>query len=435
MAEDVATNLAEVQADYVSLWSAERRAHTDIRELFVHSDAVTRPARVAVQVGEETDEVLVYEAPSNAQVPALADLLEYIEQERLGAGTTVTKYFTVNRRNVALIQPETTLERRGRTGGRGARGPAGKAQVTVREGDTYLRTREGPRGRRGPRALHVESAEIQPRRGRRGAQGDPGERGERGETGDVGARGAPGERGERGEKGDVGERGLPGERGERGEVGPAGERGLPGAQGLPGPIGERGPEGGVGAEGPRGDLGPEGPRGLQGIQGAPGERGARGEKGDVGERGLPGERGERGEVGPAGERGDRGERGARGLAGTLLLQEGDTILQRTVKNTTKRSYTSLNEQQVTLQTRAVTNKRQRTEQLHVHEDRNTFKSTRHEHTHRHTVEAPIFHTSLRSQPRVSVRRSTIVEVYAPVVFQRIRKESRVTRPIFVFANW
>ena len=84
----------------------------------------------------------------------------------------------------------------------------------------------------------------------------------------------------------------------------------------------------------------------------------------------------------------------------------------------------------------MTNKRKRTDQLHVYEGpRATYKSSRHEHTHRYAVEAPIFHTSLRSQPRVSVRRSTIVEVYAPVLFQRIRNESRVTRPIFVFANW
>jgi hypothetical protein len=95
----------------------------------------------------------------------------------------------------------------------------------------------------------------------------------------------------------------------------------------------------------------------------------------------------------------------------------------------------VNEQNVTLQTRAVTNTRRRTEQLHVHEGpRATFKSMRHEHTHRHTVEAPVFFTALRSQPRVSVRRSVHLEVYAPVLFQRIRKESRVTRPIFVFAN-
>ena len=95
-------------------------------------------------------------------------------------------------------------------------------------------------------------------------------------------------------------------------------------------------------------------------------------------------------------------------------------MQRTVKNTTKRSYTSMNEQSVVLQTRAVTNKRHRTDQLHVHEaPRATFKSARHEHRHRHTVEAPVFFTALRSQPRVSVRRSVHIDVYAPVIFQRI----------------
>jgi hypothetical protein len=125
--EDVATNLAEAAADRVTLWSAERLEHTDIRELFVASEAVTRPARVAVQVGEETDELLVYDQPTNDQVPALADVLEYIEQERLGAGTTVNKHYTINRRNVVLLQPlETTTARRGRTGGRGARGAPGK---------------------------------------------------------------------------------------------------------------------------------------------------------------------------------------------------------------------------------------------------------------------------------------------------------------------
>jgi hypothetical protein len=170
--EDVATNLAEVAADRVTLWSAERLEHTDIRELFVGSERVTRPARILQQVGEETDEILVYEAPTNDQVPALADLVAYIEQERLGAGTTVNKYYTVNRTNTALLQPlETTTARRGRQGTRGARGPAGKGQLTVQEGDPLVRPRAGPRGRRGPRALPVESTEIQPRRGRRGAQG------------------------------------------------------------------------------------------------------------------------------------------------------------------------------------------------------------------------------------------------------------------------
>jgi hypothetical protein len=176
--EEVHTNLAEVSADFVSLWSAEQQRHTDIRELFVSSEAVTRAERVQVQVGEETDELLVYEAPSNDQVPALADILQFIEQ-RLGAGTVVNKYYTVNRKNISLLQPETITTRRGRTGARGARGAAGKAAVTVQEGDNYLRTRQGPRGRRGARALHVESSEIQPRRGSLGREWPPASRAHR----------------------------------------------------------------------------------------------------------------------------------------------------------------------------------------------------------------------------------------------------------------
>jgi hypothetical protein len=57
--EEPHTNLAEVAADRVKLWSAERLEHRDIRELFVPSEAVTRPARILQQVGEETDQILV----------------------------------------------------------------------------------------------------------------------------------------------------------------------------------------------------------------------------------------------------------------------------------------------------------------------------------------------------------------------------------------
>jgi hypothetical protein len=109
-----------------------------------------------------------------------------------------------------------------------------------------------------------------------------------------------------------------------------------------------------------------------------------------------------------------GGRGARGLAGTLLLAEGDQILQRTVKNTTKRSYNSVSDQSVTLQTCSVVNKRHRKEQLHF-------------------FEGP--HLVNKTQQRISIRRSVHVEVFAPTFFQRVKNVSRVTRPIFVFANW
>jgi hypothetical protein len=59
----------------------------------------------------------MYKQPTNDQVPALADLIAYIELERLGAGSTVNKFCTINRRNTALLQPlETTTVRRGRQG-------------------------------------------------------------------------------------------------------------------------------------------------------------------------------------------------------------------------------------------------------------------------------------------------------------------------------
>jgi hypothetical protein len=405
MAEDVATNLAEVSADFVTLWDPERLAHTDIRELFVNAEAVTRPARILQQVGDEVDQFLIYEQPTNQQVPALADLLEYIEQERLGAGTTVNKYYTVNRKNTSLVQPlETTTARRGRQGKRGPRGAAGKASVVVQEGDTYLRTREGPRGKRGSRALHVESLEIQPRRGRRGEKGDTGDvglQGAKGDAGDVGPQGAKGDAGATGPQGAKGDAGATGPQGLKGDTG---DRGLPGAQGDIGPRGEKGLQGEQGPSGPRGDIGPEGPRGVAGPQG------------------------------DAGPHGKQGERGQRGLAGTLLIQEGDTILQKSTRNSTKRAYTSITEQNVTLQTRSIVNKRQRTDQIHFHEaPHTTFRSTRHEHTHRYAVETPLYHTYLRSQPRVTVRRVVNLDVYAPVLFQRINKVSRVTRPIYIFA--
>jgi hypothetical protein len=64
MAEDVTTNLTEVAADRVTLWSAEWLEHRDIRKLFVGSEEVTRPAHILQQLGEETDELLVYRAPT-----------------------------------------------------------------------------------------------------------------------------------------------------------------------------------------------------------------------------------------------------------------------------------------------------------------------------------------------------------------------------------
>ena len=96
---EAATNLADVACDRLSLWNSEARAHQDVRELFVSNGQITQPTRVQQAVGDEIDEILLYEAPTNEQVPALKDLVEYIQQERLGEGSVVNKYYDIHRTN------------------------------------------------------------------------------------------------------------------------------------------------------------------------------------------------------------------------------------------------------------------------------------------------------------------------------------------------
>ena len=357
---EAATNLADVACDRLSLWNSEARAHQDVRELFVSNGQVTQPTRVQQQVGDETDEILLYEAPTNAQVPALKDLVDYIQQERLGEGSVVNKYYNISRTNTQQIHTEeTVVARRGRDGRRGPRGAAGKAQTVVQEGDVFVRTREGPRGHRG-------------------------------------ARGAPGV-----SVADDAGTAVPGRRGRQGTTGKRGDRG---------------------------------PQGETGVAGPPGRRGPAGERGEKGDQGEQGEKGDAGYAGGKGDKGEQGERGTRGARGDLVHVEGDTILHRTTKNTSTRNTYNTIEQSVTLNTRTVSNTTRKVEQLHFHEGPSTtFKASRHEHAHRHVLEAPVFHTLVRNAPRVSVRRAINLEVFAPVLFQRIRNVSRISRPIFLFA--
>ena len=146
------TNLLDVAADRLSIWNTETSSHEDVREVFVNNSRIKIPTRALQQVGDETDVILVYDEPSNEEVPALSDLIAYIEQEKLGAGTTVNKHYNITRHNIALINDVETIARRGRRGaegGRGARGAAGKAQIVINEGDLNVITHTPPsiRGR------------------------------------------------------------------------------------------------------------------------------------------------------------------------------------------------------------------------------------------------------------------------------------------------
>jgi hypothetical protein len=149
---DATTNLADIVADRVLLWDADKKSHESCRTIFVNNSQIKPVTRIEQIVGDEIDVVLVFDGATNNDVPALSDLVEYIEQERLGTGATVNKHYNINRTNVALIQDTEVIARRGRhgpVGNRGPRGAAGKAQNVTHEGDIYAMTKSAPsiRGR------------------------------------------------------------------------------------------------------------------------------------------------------------------------------------------------------------------------------------------------------------------------------------------------
>ena len=88
------TNRSEINADFVRLWQPAKVNHEDIREIFVDQSAIIEPIPIETSIGDEIETELVYDAPTNEQIPALKGLLDYIAQYPNG---TVNKYFTVHR--------------------------------------------------------------------------------------------------------------------------------------------------------------------------------------------------------------------------------------------------------------------------------------------------------------------------------------------------
>jgi hypothetical protein len=111
------TNLTDVSADRLQIWNVATASHEDVREVFINNSRITEVARVEQRVGDEIDIVLAYDQPNNEQVPALADLVAYIEQERLGTGSVVNKHYNITRNNTALIQDVEVIPRRTRREG------------------------------------------------------------------------------------------------------------------------------------------------------------------------------------------------------------------------------------------------------------------------------------------------------------------------------
>ena len=94
--ESATTNLSEVNADVLRLFNVSSRQHEDIRDIFVHGSSVVQPVVVETPVGDEIDTSLVYENPTNDQVPALQGLLDYLG-EQYPAGD-INKYYNIHKK-------------------------------------------------------------------------------------------------------------------------------------------------------------------------------------------------------------------------------------------------------------------------------------------------------------------------------------------------
>ena len=123
------TNLSEINADFLRLWQPAKVNHEDIREIFVDQSAITEPAIVQTPIGDEIETTLVYDEPTNEQIPALKGLLDYLSQYPNG---TVNKYFTVHRKNQAVFQGDNHSFTRKLTQNNQ------KTQQCVFEGDTHV---------------------------------------------------------------------------------------------------------------------------------------------------------------------------------------------------------------------------------------------------------------------------------------------------------
>ena len=145
---DATTNLQDVAADRLSVFNPDTRRHEDVRDIFLNVSKIKEATSFAQQVGDEVDIILTYPDPQPEEVPSLAGIVAYIEQEKLGAGSVNNKYYTIHRTNTSVIHDAETVPMRGRRGQTGERGEEGVAgtrgsrgavgEMVLHHGDTHI---------------------------------------------------------------------------------------------------------------------------------------------------------------------------------------------------------------------------------------------------------------------------------------------------------
>ena len=111
--EQAATNLSEINADYVNLWNARSRSWVNVRDVFIGKAQITSPVTVSIRVADEVETFLAYPNATSNQVPELEGILADIaQQQKLGAGSVTNRYVSVKRKNFFTIEGDTHVTRK-----------------------------------------------------------------------------------------------------------------------------------------------------------------------------------------------------------------------------------------------------------------------------------------------------------------------------------
>ena len=101
---DPSTNLTDISADRISIWSSAQKQFIDVGGSYVPVTALTEPAQVSMPNADAVETQLVYISPKAGEVASLDGMVSYIQQQ-LEIGTGVTrKYYTTNRKTYNFLE-------------------------------------------------------------------------------------------------------------------------------------------------------------------------------------------------------------------------------------------------------------------------------------------------------------------------------------------